>query len=84
MWQDYTMTAISIGFSYSLFPQLWYNYKHKEVAMSWQPILITGIGLLVYAYCLTTLGTVVAGITSATTGISWLAIGVQKLIYKKD
>lgn len=80
-WQDKVLTFATVGFIYSMLPQILLNYQLKMVAISWQTIVITGIGLYIVAFCFFTLKLYFSSIANTLTAILWTVILVQKFIY---
>ena len=77
------MMIVSIGFAYSLIPQIILNHKNKKVFISNQTIFITTIGIIIACICYVTLNMFLTTIINAIVGSCWIYIGIQKLIYKK-
>jgi len=81
MWQDKLLTVAALGFVYSLIPQIILNHQQSCVMMSWQTIIITSVGLYVFAICFFTLKLRFTAITNMFTAICWTIILIQKVIY---
>ncbi len=82
-WQDLLLTIVSIGFVYSLIPQIFLNFKIKQIQFSWQTIIITTVGIYVSAICNFSLDLHFTGITNLITGTCWLTLGIQKIFFER-
>ena len=80
-WQDKVLACATVGFIYSLLPQILLNYQLKVVGISWQTIIITCVGLYIISFCMFTLKVYLFSIANILTAILWTTILIQKIIY---
>lgn len=81
-WQDIVITSVSIIFSISLIPQIYYGFKEKSGAIHLQTSIPTFVGLYVMSFTYITLNLYYSAIMAFFTGTLWLALFIQRLIYK--
>lgn len=83
IWQDLVITIVSIIFSLALVPQVYHVFKAKKCSIR----LLTSVPNFIGLYCISivyyTLNLYFSTIVTAITGTFWLALFIQKLIYKE-
>ena len=80
-WQDKVLACVTVGFIYSMLPQIFLNHQLQIVAISWQTIIITSIGLYIISFCMFTMKVYLFSIANMLTAILWTIILIQKIIY---
>lgn len=80
-WQDFVMTIACIGFAYALIPQIIYCHQTRTVAMEWQTLIISVIGLYTMAICMGTLKCYFTMFCNIATGLAWTILLIQKSVY---
>ena len=80
---DYFMTLVSIGFAYSLVPQMILVTKQKKVEIAWQTLIISSLGLWTYTVCFILLDQKLTGITNTLCASCWTYLLIAKIYYKK-
>ena len=84
LWQDIVMGITSIGFSYSLIPQIVHCAKTHRVDITWQTIIITTTGLFALSMCMFSLNCYFTAITNLITYLCWCIIGIQKESFERN
>jgi hypothetical protein len=82
MWQDFTIMTINIIFSLSLIPQVVEGFKKKKGLIELWTSIPTALGLFVMSYTFLTLHLIFSAGLTFLTGILWLLLLIQKLIFK--
>ncbi len=82
-WQDIVITASSIVFSLSLFPQIYKGFKEKKGHIAYATSVPTFIGLYVISFAYFTLGLYLSTIMCFITGTLWVILLGQRVTYKK-
>ena len=82
-WQDIAITSSSIIFSLSLFPQVYYGFKNKVGGITVATSAPTFVCLFLISFAYFTLDLYFSAITTVFTGILWLLLFIQRLMYKK-
>ncbi len=77
MWQDAVLLAVQIVFCFTLIPML---YAKEKPPLS--SSITTGVGLLISAGVIFTLGLVWAAVGQAIIGLQWLTLAYQRLTRK--
>lgn len=80
---DTIMALVGIGFVYSLIPQMVMVTKEKKVAIAWQTLIITPLGLFIMGTCLFLLNQTLAGSSNVLCGLCWAYMLSIKIIFKK-
>ena len=85
MWQDYVFTFCGILFSYSIIPQIFRNYKLKDVkGISWQLIGSCYIGVSLSLIAFSTLELYLSSVLCCVQLLCWGIVIGQKIYYKKE
>jgi len=84
MWQDIILGGVSVLLAYALVPQVIRGFKIKKKTISIQTSLIAFIGMLIIAPLYFTMGLYFASGISVVTGILWLIMLIQGIVYKKS
>lgn len=82
-WQDIIMSIVTIGFGYSLIPQILYAIKNERVGIANQTTVITFIGLYITCIVYFSLAYYFTFVLTLFTGTCWLILFLLKLKYKK-
>jgi len=80
---DLIMTVVTIGFAYSLIPQIIKSTKEKQVAIAYQTLVICVIGVWTMAICFLTMGKSFTGIANMVTASAWSYLLVFKFFFIK-
>jgi hypothetical protein len=81
-WQDAVITIVSIVFSLSLVPQIYFGFQEKRGPIKFQTSIPTFLGMYILGFTYSSLGLRYSTIMSFVTGTLWLALFIQRLIYK--
>ncbi len=82
-WQDVVITSTNIIFSLSLFPQVYYGFKNKVGGITIATSAPTFICLFIISFAYLTLGLFFSAVMTVFTGILWLLLFIQRLMYRK-
>jgi hypothetical protein len=84
LWQDVALTVINFGFILTMIPAFIKNYKTKEVgSQSFVTYFSTSVLLVIMAYVFYTLQLDLSCIATAGTGVMWILVTYQKVIYSR-
>ena len=82
-WQDIVLMIITIGFGYSLVPQIFQSIKTKTVGINNQTSIITFIGLYISCIVYYSLELYFSLSMTFLTASCWLILFILKLRYRK-
>ncbi|HUB92589.1 MAG TPA: hypothetical protein VL945_01370 [Candidatus Saccharimonadales bacterium] len=83
VWQDTVIALANILFGYSLTYQVYVGFKRKRGYLTLQTACLTTIGIYTLAICFFTLHLYLSTIVEIVTGTLWLALTIQRIVYKK-
>jgi len=83
MWQDIALAAVSLILAYALVPQVALGFKTKKKTVSSQTSVIAFIGLFVVTSLYLVMKLYFASAVAFVTGILWLIIFLQGIVYKR-
>ena len=82
LWQDILLTFASILFTYSVIPQVCYNYKNKICKIENKFLIITILAELLVCVCFMSMGLYMSGTFCALQMVLWGVIIYQKYLYE--
>jgi len=71
-----------MAFGYALLPQIYQGFKQKKGLINLQISLITAVGMYILTFVYITLELYFSATISFVTGIIWIILFAQKIIYK--
>ena len=83
LWQDIVIMIANIIFFISLVPQVYFGFKEKKGFITLATSGPIAIGLYAISISFYTLNLYFSSIVLFVTGTLWLALFIQRLIYKK-
>lgn len=83
LWQDWVLSAANIVFFVSLLPQVYQGFREKKGFVSLSTAGPTFICLYAMAITFFTLSLRFASIIAFSTGVLWMLIFIQGLLYRK-
>ncbi|PIR76715.1 MAG: hypothetical protein COU32_00510 [Candidatus Magasanikbacteria bacterium CG10_big_fil_rev_8_21_14_0_10_42_10] len=81
LWQDLTITIVSIVLSLAMLPQVYHGYKQKRGHMHHATSIPTIVGLYVLCFVYFSLGLVFSTIVTFLTGTLWIVLFLQRWHY---
>ena len=83
IWQDMVITLVYVVFTMALVPQVYEGFRLRKGVISNATSIPTFVGLFVITYAFYTLGLYFSTIMSIVTGVLWLILFIQRLMYGK-
>jgi hypothetical protein len=84
LWQDVVLTGANIVFVVSLLPQVINGFKNKKGFISLWTSGPTTVALFTVSYTVYTLQLYFSASITVVSGLLWLMIFIQKLVYKNE
>jgi hypothetical protein len=81
VWQDALISIASLAFTVSLLPQLYSGFREKKGPIKSQTSVPTFLGLFAVSYAYFTLSLFFSAAVCFFTGVIWLALFVQRVMY---
>jgi len=81
LWQDITITIVSVVFSIALLPQVYHGFKNKKGHITHATSVPTFVGLYVLCVVYLSLGLLLSTVVSFLTATMWLVLCVQRWLY---
>ncbi|PJC52611.1 MAG: hypothetical protein CO030_01910 [Candidatus Magasanikbacteria bacterium CG_4_9_14_0_2_um_filter_42_11] len=81
LWQDLTITIVSIVLSLAMLPQLYHGYTQKKGHMHHATSIPTVLGLYVLCFVYFSLGLLFSTIVTFLTGTMWVLLLLQRVRY---
>lgn len=82
-WQDIVVTIGNLVFVLSLVPQVYHGFKQKTGPIKWQTSAPTFFFMYVFVTVYYSLQLYFSAAVAFLVGTMWLALFIQRLIYKK-
>lgn len=83
IWQDILIMVANIIFSISLVPQVYHGFKKKVGTIKLLTSGPTTVGLFALSYAFFTLHLYLSSTFSLVSGLLWMTLLIQRLVYKK-
>jgi len=84
MWQDITLSIVSVILNLALVPQIIKGFKTKKKTIVTSTGLIFFVGVYTFCFIYFTLNLYFAALTSLISGTLWLTLFIQSIIYRKN
>ncbi|EKD67615.1 MAG: hypothetical protein ACD_48C00309G0001 [uncultured bacterium] len=81
LWQDITITIVSIVLSLAMLPQIYHGYKHKKGHVHHATSIPTVLGLFVLCFVYFSLGLIFSTVVTFLTGMLWFLLFLQRCHY---